>query len=147
MLYLHHSNNSLLSAIDMKSFLIRMLVVLGFFVIVVPCQAQYAFNSVPANRTTVTADAEEKPALPSYKLIHGVIQGQSGALPGATVMLKGSSTIVVTNSEGEFEMRVPANAKAVTLVCGFGGLQEEVVSMAPVQAMGSIYLLRTKAAF
>ena len=131
----------------MKSFLTRMLVVLGFFAIVVPCQAQYAFNSVPANRTTVTADAEEKPALPSYKLIHGVIQGQSGALPGATVMLKGSPTIVVTNSEGEFEMRVPATTKMVTLLCGYGGLQEETVSMAPVQAMGSIYLLRTKAAF
>ena len=147
MLYLHHSNNNLLSAIDMKSFLTRMLVVLGFFAIVVPCQAQYAFNSLPANRTTVTTDAEENPALPSYKLIHGVIQGQSGALPGATVMLKGSSTIVVTNSEGEFELRVPATTKMVTLLCGYGGLQEETVSMAPVQAMGSIYLLRTKAAF
>ncbi|OGX87822.1 hypothetical protein BEN48_10875 [Hymenobacter glacialis] len=65
-------------------------------------------------------------------------------MPGATVALKGSRIIAVTNSEGEFQLSVPAEAKTVTLVCGYGGLQEEVVSMAPVKALGSIYLLRAR---
>jgi hypothetical protein len=89
-------------------------------------------------------DAEETPKAPAYKLVHGVVQDANGVLPGATVWLHGTRTIVVTNSEGEFELRVPADAKVVKLTCGYGGLHEEVVSMAPVKALGSVYLLRTK---
>ena len=84
------------------------------------------------------------PQLPSYKVVRGVIQGKDGALPGATVWLQGTSTVVVTNSEGEFELQVPADAKTVKLTCSYGGLQEEEVTTAPVQALGSVYLLRTK---
>ena len=78
------------------------------------------------------------------KLVHGVIQGQDGVLVGATVWLRGTRTIAVTNSEGEFELRVPADAQTVVLLCSYGGLQEEVVHLAPAQALGSVYLLRSK---
>jgi hypothetical protein len=60
------------------------------------------------------------------------------------VWLHGTKTVVVTNSEGEFELRVPTDTKEVVLTCGFGGLQEETVRLAPSQALGSVYLLRRK---
>jgi len=91
------------------------------------------FNSEPVETPT-----------PSVKVLHGVVQGARGVLPGATVWLQGSRTIVVTNSEGEFELRVPATTKTVRLTCGYGGLQEETVTLAPVEALGSVYLLRPK---
>lgn len=109
-----------------------------------PGHAQYAYANVPRPATASAADREEAPKTAAYKVVHGVVQGKEGALPGATVWLSGTRTVVVTNSEGEFELRVPADAKVVKLTCGFGGLQDEVVTLAPIQAMGSIYLLRPK---
>lgn len=113
---------------------------------VVPSKAQqFAYSGVerPAH-LTASLDPEVSPRAEAYKLVHGVVQGARGTLPGATVFLQGSRTIVVTNAEGEFELRVPATAKTVQLVCGYGGLQDEVVTLTPVRALGSVYLLRTK---
>lgn len=117
----------------------------GLFFSVLPSRAQYAFTAV-AKPTEETAglDPEEGSKVGTYKVVHGVVQGKQGALPGATVWLHGTRTIVVTNAEGEFELRVPATAQVVELTCGYAGLQEEVVRLAPVQAMGSVYLLRSK---
>ncbi|WP_310395960.1 hypothetical protein [Hymenobacter sp.] len=109
----------------------------------VPGRAQYAFNHV-AVPGSVSRNVEEPPKAGAYRMVHGVVQGEAGALPGATVWLWGSRTIAVTNSEGEFELRVPADAKLIKIVCGYGGLQEEALTLAPVQALGSVYLLRTK---
>ncbi|GAB3304211.1 hypothetical protein GCM10027511_16980 [Hymenobacter humi] len=117
---------------------------MGLLFAVLPAHAQYAFNYVSAAKGSSRSSAVEAPKASAYKLVHGVVQDANGALAGATVWLHGTRTIVVTNAEGEFELRVPADAKVVKLTCGYGGLQEEVVSMAPVKAMGSIYLLRTK---
>ncbi|MBF9143776.1 carboxypeptidase-like regulatory domain-containing protein [Hymenobacter properus] len=122
--------------------------VAALFLLTAPVKghAQYAFNYAPAREVVAEADPEvgKAPASGATKLIHGVIQNEQGVLPGATVWLKGSRTIVVTNAEGAFELQVPANAKSVKLVCGYGGLQEEELTLTPVQAMGSIYLLQTK---
>lgn len=108
-----------------------------------PGRAQYAFNAPSLHGGTPSgADPEESPKASSYKTVHGVVQGRTGVLPGATVWLHGTRTIVVTNAEGEFELRVPADAKIVELTCGFAGLQDEVVRLPPVQALGSVYLLR-----
>lgn len=127
--------------------LISAVAALGLLLTVLPVQAQFAFNYVAANKSTASRlDPEEKTRKAVYKVVHGVVQDEKGALPGATVWLHGTQNIVVTNSEGEFELRVPADAKVVKLVCSYGGLQEEVVTMAPVQAMGSLYLVRTKTA-
>jgi hypothetical protein len=112
-----------------------------------PGKAQYAYTSVALKHESASStDPEDgiKPA--ATKVLHGVVQGKQGALPGATVWLRGTKTVVVTNAEGEFELRVPADAKMVELTCGFGGLQEETVRLAPSQALGSVYLLRTKTA-
>lgn len=108
-----------------------------------PGKAQFAFNSALRPDVDVRSpDPEESPKASTYKTVHGVVQNQQGALPGATVWLHGSHTIVVTNAEGEFELRVPADAKVVELTCGYAGLQDEVVRLPPVQALGSVYLLR-----
>jgi hypothetical protein len=108
-----------------------------------PGRAQYAFNAPVLERNAPSGvDPEESPKASGYKTVHGVVQGRAGVLPGATVWLHGSRTIVVTNAEGEFELRVPADAKIVELTCGFAGLQDEIVRLPPVQALGSLYMLR-----
>ncbi|HEX8506035.1 MAG TPA: hypothetical protein VF630_11770 [Hymenobacter sp.] len=118
-----------------------------FFLLAFASQAQYALTSIPRRADVATAPAPGAPTKAvAYKLVHGVVQGADGALAGATVWLDGTRTIVVTNSEGEFELRVPTTAKQIKLTCGYGGLHEEEVTLAPVQALGSIYLLRRKTA-
>lgn len=109
-----------------------------------PGRAQFAYNG-PARSSEATAseDPEESPKATAYKTVRGVVQGQQGALPGATVWLHGTRTVAVTNAEGEFELRVPANAQVIELTCGYAGLQDEIVRLPPVQALGSVYLLRT----
>ena len=110
-----------------------------------PSHAQYDYNNAaPAKVATIGTDSESGPNYRAYKNVHGVVQDKHGALPGATVWLHDSHTIVVTNAEGEFELRVPAAAKIVSLTCSYGGLQEEVVTFAPAETLGSVYLLRPK---
>nr|WP_262907528.1 carboxypeptidase-like regulatory domain-containing protein [Hymenobacter sp. BT770] len=118
-------------------------VALGLLFLALPGRAQFAYASVaPPKKAVAKSSAVENAKSTAYKLVHGVIQDEQGALPGATVWLHGTRTIAVTNSEGEFELRVPADAKAVKLVCSYGGLQETVLTTAPVQALGSVYLVR-----
>lgn len=117
-------------------------VAIALLFIGLPGQAQYAFNN---HGPAAPRDPETSPAV-AYKTVHGVVQSQQGALPGATVWLRGTATIVVTNAEGEFELRVPVDAKTVELKCSYAGLQDEVLNLAPVQALGSVYLLRPKPA-
>ena len=122
------------------------LVAVGILLAVIPVRAQYAFRNVAApTEETTGRDPEAGNKAHAYKVVHGVVQNKHGVLPGATVWLHGTHTIVVTNAEGEFELRVPADSKLVELTCSYSGLQDEVVSLAPVQAMGSVYLLRTTA--
>jgi hypothetical protein len=117
----------------------------SFVFAVLPSKAQYAYTRVqPKSEALSSIDPTEGIKPVATKVLHGVVQGKEGALPGATVWLRGTKTVVVTNSEGEFELRVPADTQIVELTCGFGGLQEETVRLAPAQALGSVYLLRSK---
>ena len=128
----------------MRTRLTSVVVACGLLCSTLPLRAQYALNKPTASSEAPGGiDPEEAPKS-GYKVVHGVVQGQQGALPGATVWLHGSRTIAVANAEGEFELRVPADAKIVELTCGYGGLEDEVVRLAPVQALGSVYLLRNK---
>ena len=130
----------------MKFWPTSVFVAVGLMFTVLPGRAQLAYTSVAAPTEEVSSAASEgDPTATIYKMVHGVVQGKEGVLAGATVWLHGTRNIVVTNAEGEFELQVPADTKSVQLTCGYGGLQEEVVNLAPVQALGSIYLLRTKA--
>ena len=108
-----------------------------------PGRAQFAFgNADEASDAAAGHDPEETPKPATYRTLHGVVQSQQGALPGATVWLHGTHTVVVTNAEGEFELRVPADTRMIELTCGYAGLQDEIVRLPPVQALGSVYLLR-----
>ena len=120
------------------------IVALGLVLTVLPSHAQLAYTRVERPLET-SADPEEaaKPAT-ATRVLHGVVQGKNGVLPGATVWLRGTRTIAVTNAEGEFELQVPADAKQVSLACGYAGLQEEVITLTPAQALGSLYMLRVK---
>ena len=114
----------------------------GLFFSALSSRAQITFAQLaPATEAEATRDSEKAPIC---KTIHGVVQGTRGALPGATIWLRGSRTIAVANAEGEFELQVPANATVVELICGYGGLEDEIIRLAPVQAFGSLYLLRTR---
>jgi hypothetical protein len=129
----------------MSSRLTSAIAAVGFLFSVLPGQAQYAYTHLAQPKEeTGSVDPEDGTKTGAYKVLHGVVQGTQGTLVGATVWLHGTRTIVVTNSDGEFELRVPANTQFVELTCGYAGLQEEVVRMASVQAMGSVYLLRSK---
>ena len=126
--------------------LTSVVVAFGLLCSALPLRAQYVFNKFTASSKATGGIDPEKAPKSGYKVVHGVVQGPQGALPGATVWLHGSRTIAVANAEGEFELRVPADAKVVELTCGYGGLEDEVVRLAPVQALGSVYLLRNKSA-
>ena len=126
----------------MKVRLIPVIFFCGLFLSVLPSRAQLAFSQlVPATQADFDGTPE---AVLTFKIVHGVVQGQEGTLPGATVWLHGSRTIAVANAEGEFELRVPANATVMDLTCGYGGLEDEIIRLAPAQALGSLYLLRPK---
>ena len=131
----------------MTSRLASFVAAFGLLCLALPSRAQYAYTNVaPKSESIGSTDPEEGIKPTATKVLHGVVQGKAGALPGATVWLRGTKTVVVTNAEGEFELRVPANTKVVELTCGFGGLQEETVRVAPAQALGSVYLLRSNVA-
>ena len=121
------------------------IIALGLALTVLPSHAQLAYTRV-ARPIATSVDPEEAAKPTATRVLHGVVQDRQGVLPGATVWLHGTRTIVVTNAEGEFELRVPADAKQVSLTCGYAGLQEEVMTLTPVAALGSLYLLRAKPA-
>ncbi|GAA4359532.1 hypothetical protein GCM10023185_26200 [Hymenobacter saemangeumensis] len=78
------------------------------------------------------------------KVMYGVVQGMSGVLPGATVWLHGSSTVAVANSDGVFELPVPAGATEVEITCSYAGLQEEVLTLPVAEPSNTVYLLRAQ---
>lgn len=75
-------------------------------------------------------------------MLRGIVQGQHGPLPGATVWLHGSSIIAVTNSEGAFQLPVPSDARRAEVTCSYGGLEEETITLAITQAPQTLQLLR-----
>jgi hypothetical protein len=112
-----------------------------------PVQAQMAFDRLVMPEDVLvnnTPEATRKPGEP--KLVHGVVEGAQGALPGATVWVTGSHTVAVANSEGVFELSVPDNATTVQVTCSYGGLQEEVVTLPVDEPVSKVYLWRPKAA-
>ena len=108
---------------------------------------QLVFNRVPRAVEVTTASLggpsnPEVPAPANTKVVRGVVQDAQGVLVGATVWLRGTRAIAVTDENGEFELRVPATAKTVSINYGYGGLEDETVTLAPAASLGSLYLLR-----
>lgn len=61
--------------------------------------------------------------------ISGVVTSADGPLPGATVLIKGSTTGVVTDAKGAFKLAVPANSVLVISIIGYNS-QELVIGTA-----------------
>ncbi|MHA4895745.1 SusC/RagA family TonB-linked outer membrane protein [Pedobacter sp. PWIIR3] len=53
------------------------------------------------------------------KQINGTITSADGPLPGATVVIKGTKTGVVSDPNGKFKLAVPANATLVVSIVGY----------------------------
>src|SRR5215217_4980092 len=60
------------------------------------------------------------------KQISGTVTSVDGAIPGATVIVKGTTTGTVTDVAGKFKLAVPANATLVISMIGYD-IQELVV--------------------
>lgn len=60
--------------------------------------------------------------------VKGVVFGENNAtLPGATIMVKGTTTGTTSDSEGKFTLQVPATAK--TILVSFIGMEPQEVSV------------------
>ena len=60
--------------------------------------------------------------------VSGVVKGSSGeALPGATIVVKGTTNGVVTNADGQYNITVP-NAQS-TLVVSFIGMESQQIAV------------------
>lgn len=67
---------------------------------------------------------EQKPAS-KVKKVKGVVKDASGeAIIGANVLVKGTTTGVITNLNGDFELEVPDNA--VLQVTYIGYVQQDI---------------------
>lgn len=66
--------------------------------------------------------------------VAGTITGSDGQpLPGATIWKTNSREILaVTNSEGDFTLKLPTNA-SVTLTCGFAGYEDQLLRLTQPQ--------------
>jgi hypothetical protein len=111
-----------------------------------PATAQLAYTRVVMPEDILlSANIDAEPEAGSAKMVHGIVQGMRGVLPGATVWLHGSKTVAVANAEGIFELTVPADATDVQVTCSYAGLQEEVITLPVDATTNNVYLLRTKA--
>ncbi len=61
----------------------------------------------------ITAEAQTK------RISGKVLDAQNAPLPGASVLLKGSTTGTVTDAEGTFTINAPANAVLVVSYTGY----------------------------
>lgn len=66
--------------------------------------------------------------------VAGTITDHNGQpLPGATIWKTNSREILaVTNSEGDFTLKLPTNA-SVTLTCGFAGFEDQLLRLSQPQ--------------
>jgi TonB-dependent starch-binding outer membrane protein SusC len=74
--------------------------------------------------------AEESPSLfiPVNRIIKGKVTDEKGeALRGATILLKGGSTMTTTSADGSFSIEVPDDAK--TLVVSYTGMEDQELSI------------------
>ena len=65
------------------------------------------------------------------RVIRGVVtDSQKGPLPGVSVLIKGTSLGVVTNTEGLYRISLPDNQKDITLIFSFIGMQTKQIKVA-----------------
>lgn len=73
--------------------------------------------------------------------VTGVIVDENGnALPGVTVMLKGTSLGTATDVDGNFKLQVPASSSPNSLLCTFIGMKNKEIKLVPGQTTYKITL-------
>jgi hypothetical protein len=73
-------------------------------------------------------------------LVHGRILNEKGLpLAGATVLRKGTAQGTSTDAQGNYTLRVPADAQA-TLQYGYGGYTEQEVAASQASAASTVTL-------
>ncbi len=88
------------------------------------------------NDVVVISPANKEKAEPNRNLlkqqkktIKGKVVDKNGEpLPGATVYLKDSSTGVITNNNGEFNLRIDSNIESATVVVSFIGMKTQEIA-------------------
>lgn len=80
------------------------------------------------------------PTRPAIYHLTGRVFGPSGRpLPGATLSVKGTGTVVSTDAAGRFSLELPAQT-ASTLVAGYAGYADQLLQVAPNQPPLSVSL-------
>ncbi|GAB3231169.1 hypothetical protein GCM10027346_17380 [Hymenobacter seoulensis] len=115
--------------------LLAVAALLGLGVTTAPATAQSRSDVKTVTTVTVGMVATSaRPPLPTspFMVIRGrVLEKQNGAgLPGATVLLKGTTTGVSTSSDGTFELQIPAGhtQPMVLLISSIGFITREVIA-------------------
>ncbi len=76
---------------------------------------------------------------PTYRLT-GQVSGPNGQpLPGATLLVKGTQTVVSTDAAGEYKLTVPAQTPTV-LVASYAGYEDQTLTAAPGQPVLNLRL-------
>ena len=84
-------------------------------------------SNMPRPTTTDVASPTD-PTEPTVVLT-GRITNPDGPLPGAVVTLVSTKQMAVTNSEGEFQLTVPASSRTLQAVVSFAGYADEYLTL------------------
>lgn len=86
----------------------------------------FSYSASPSNKSRVFED--EIAELQQKRVVTGRVTGSNGELlPGVTVVVKGTNTGTVTNSDGEYSVDVPAGAEA--LIFSFVGMSSQEIPL------------------
>ena len=96
-----------------------------------------ATSSVQARATgtnptsAVSAARSTAPAAPAAPVLRkGTVSTTAGVLPGAVVTIVGTNQMAVTNSDGEFQVLVPAGSGPLTATVSYAGFADETAVLA-----------------
>ena len=101
--------------------------------------------TLPALPTASVSSLESAPEAAEFSaartvLVHGRVLNEKGKpLAGATVLRKGTAYGTSTDAEGNYALRVPADA-AATLQYGYGGYTEQEVPASQVRGASAVTL-------
>ncbi len=93
---------------------------------------QSVYHAVPSQSSVIghvplTANSSERFSPPAERIVRGNVTDEKGeALPGVSVLLKGSNQGTSTNSAGEYSLGIP-DGEAVLIFSFVGFLKEEVI--------------------
>lgn len=99
-----------------------------------PPRARATSATPPRPRPTLVAQQLVAAAAPAesraYHLTGRIFDPLGRPLPGATLLVKGTATVLSTDAEGRFALELPPNAPS-TLVAGYAGYEDQTLSVSP----------------